>query len=141
MRVVVAKEVRILLFKYVDDTMRWSSTRSDVTLRAVYNGLIFLNQIEYTADDVEFVEEQIKFFLSVFKKYVAVDTSLDEEYKEIMKLESKEKKKALKKYHLKKESNKKMESQKVKLLSALLSGINRALPFSKSMNYAAKVIE
>lgn len=141
MRVVVAKEVRILLFKYVDDTMRWSSTRSDVTLRAVYNGLIFLNQIEYTADDVEFVEEQIKFFLSVFKKYVAVDTSLDEEYKEIMKLESKEKKKALKKYHLKKESNKEMESQKVKLLSALLSGINRALPFSKSMNYAAKVIE
>ena len=141
MRVVVAKEVRILLFKYVDDTMRWSSTRSDVTLRAVYNGLIFLNQIEYTADDVEFVEEQIKFFLSVFKKYVAADTSLDEEYKEIMKLESKEKKKALKKYHLKKESNKEMESQKVKLLSALLSGINRALPFSKSMNYAAKVIE
>ena len=141
MRVVVAKEVRILLFKYVDNTMRWSSTRSDVTLRAVYNGLIFLNQIEYTADDVEFVEEQIKFFLSVFKKYVAVDTSLDEEYKEIMKLESKEKKKALKKYHLKKESNKEMESQKVKLLSALLSGINRALPFSKSMNYAAKVIE
>lgn len=141
MRVVVAKEVRILLFKYVDDTMRCSSTRSDVTLRAVYNGLIFLNQIEYTADDVEFVEEQIKFFLSVFKKYVAVDTSLDEEYKEIMKLESKEKKKALKKYHLKKESNKEMESQKVKLLSALLSGINRALPFSKSMNYAAKVIE
>lgn len=141
MRVVVAKEVRILLFKYVDDTMRWSSTRSDVTLRAVYNGLIFLNQIEYTADDVEFVEEQIKFFLSVFKKYVAVDTSLDEEYKEIMKLESKEKKKALKKYHLKKESNKEMESQKVKLLSALLSGINRALPFSKSMSYTAKVIE
>ena len=121
--------------------MRWSSTRSDVTLRAVYNGLIFLNQIEYTADDVEFVEEQIKFFLSVFKKYVAVDTSLDEEYKEIMKLEGKEKKKALKKYHLKKESNKEMESQKVKLLSALLSGINRALPFSKSMNCAAKVIE
>ena len=141
MRVVVAKEVRILLFKYVDDTMRWSSTRSDVTLRSVYNGLIFLNQIEYTADDVEFVEEQIKFFLSVFKKYVAVDTSLDEEYNEIMKLEGKEKKKALKKYHLKKESNKEMESQKVKLLSALLSGINRALPFSKSMNYAAKVIE
>ena len=112
-----------------------------MTLRSVYNGLIFLNQIEYTADDVEFVEEQIKFFLSVFKKYVAVDTSLDEEYNEIMKLEGKEKKKALKKYHLKKESNKEMESQKVKLLSALLSGINRALPFSKSMNYAAKVIE
>ncbi|KAK8814204.1 hypothetical protein WA158_008066 [Blastocystis sp. Blastoise] len=120
MRPTVAKEVRLLLIK------------NDITLKTIYNGLIFLNQIEYISTDGQFIEDQILFFLSIFKKYVIDEEKEQETMKQINELSGKEREKALRKYINKKKDNKELETSRTKILSALLTGINRAIPFSDS---------
>ena len=111
MRDVVSKEVRQLL------------SRSEMPIRGIYYGVSFLNQIEFTSKDSNLAGSLIMFYFSLFKKYTVL--TLDE-------LKAKDKKKG-------KNAKKGAESEKLegtmetrlKLISALLTGINRALPFGQ----------
>ena len=111
MRDVVSKEVRQLL------------SRSEMPIRGIYYGVSFLNQIEFTSKDSSLAVSLIMFYFSLFKKYTML--TLDE-------LKAKDTKKG-------KKGKKGAESEKLegtmetrlKLISALLTGINRALPFGQ----------
>lgn len=108
MREVASKEVRQLL------------VRSDVTIKTVYHGVLFLNQLEFVDGENDFVVSLISFYFQLFKKY----TSLT--------LEGKKKKRVK---NRKNREEKKDEGDnnevRLKVISALLTGINRAMPYGK----------
>ena len=118
MREVVSKEVRQLL------------SRSEMSIRGIYYGVSFLNQIEFTSNDNDLAVSLIMFYFSLFKKYTIL-TLEGLKSKEKTKISKKKAKKNAKKG--KKGANvEKLEGTtetRLKLISALLTGINRALPF------------
>ena len=108
MREVVSKEVRQLL------------VRNDVTIKTVYHGVLFLNQLEFVDGENDFVVSLLSFYFLLFKKYA------------VLTLESKKTKKTKnrKNREVKKDEGDNNEIR-LKVISALLTGINRAMPYGK----------
>ena len=106
MREVVSKEVRQLL------------VRNDVTIKTVYHGVLFLNQLE-------FVESLLSYYFLLFKKYA------------VLTLEGKKTKKTKNRKNRENREVKKDEGDnnetRLKVISALLTGINRAMPYGKGV--------
>ena len=118
MRGVVSKEVRQLL------------ARTDTSIRCIYYGVSFLNQLEFTSDDNDLAAELVLFYFLLFKKYSIL--ALEEQSKQS---KNKKKDKKGKDKKGKKNSNtEKVEGSpelRLKLISAILTGINRALPYGQ----------
>ena len=110
MREVVSKEVRQLL------------VRNDVTIKTVYHGVLFLNQLEFVDGENDFVVSLLSFYFLLFKKYA------------VLTLEGKKEKKTKnrKNREVKKDKGDNNEIR-LKVISALLTGINRAMPYGKGM--------
>ena len=106
MREVVSKEVRQLL------------VRNDVTIKTVYHGVLFLNQLE-------FVVSLLSYYFLLFKKYA------------VLTLEGKKTKKTKNRKNRENREVKKDEGDnnetRLKVISALLTGINRAMPYGKGV--------
>ena len=106
MREVASKEVRQLL------------VRSDV-----YHGVLFLNQLEFVDGENDFVVSLISFYFQLFKKYASLT------------LEGKKKKRVKNRRNRENREEKKDEGDnnevRLKVISALLTGINRAMPYGK----------
>lgn len=111
MREVASKEVRQLL------------VRSDVTIKTVYHGVLFLNQLEFVDGENDFVVSLISFYFQLFKKYASLT------------LEGKKKKRVKNRKNRENREEKKDEGDnnevRLKVISALLTGINRAMPYGK----------
>lgn len=123
MREVVSKEVRQLL------------SRSDMSVRGIYYGVSFLNQIEFTSKDNDLAVSLIMFYFSLFKKYTML-TLEQMKQKDSKKDKKKKDKKKKGKKGRKGADNEKLEGTmetRLKLISALLTGINRALPFGQGI--------
>ena len=112
MREVVSKEVRQLL------------VRNDVTIKTVYHGVLFLNQLEFVDGENDFVVSLLSFYFLLFKKYA------------VLTLESKKAKTKNRKNRenreVKKDEGDNNETR-LKVISALLTGINRAMPYGKGV--------
>lgn len=110
MREVVSKEVRQLL------------VRNDVTIKTVYHGVLFLNQLEFVDGENDFVVSLLSFYFLLFKKYA------------VLTLEGKKAKKTKnrKNREVKKDEGDNNETR-LKVISALLTGINRAMPYGKGV--------
>lgn len=106
MRAVVAREVQQLL------------VRGELPVKTVYYGTCFLNQLEFSGEDKEFAGELVRFYFSLFRKYATL--TLQAEH-------AKSKRKNGKNSAPKEDPN----ATRLKLLSAILTGINRALPFGE----------
>ena len=104
MRGVVSHEVRQLL------------VRTDTSLHTMYYGIIFLNQLEFTKEDQKLALELVEFYFSLFKKYSALVLEFQKP----------------KKKSRKKEVNSQNDTKTLylKLISGIITGINRALPYS-----------
>lgn len=113
MREVVSKEVRQLL------------VRNDVTIKTVYHGVLFLNQLEFVDGENEFVVSLLSFYFLLFKKYA------------VLTLENKKTKKTKNRKNRENREVKKDEGDnnetRLKVISALLTGINRAMPYGKGV--------
>lgn len=113
MREVVSKEVRQLL------------VRNDVTIKTVYHGVLFLNQLEFVDGENDFVVSLLSFYFLLFKKYA------------VLTLESKKTKKTKNRKNRENREVKKDEGDnnetRLKVISALLTGINRAMPYGKGV--------
>ena len=113
MREVVSKEVRQLL------------VRNDVTIKTVYHGVLFLNQLEFVDGENDFVVSLLSFYFLLFKKYA------------VLTLESKKAKKTKNRKNRENSEVKKDEGDnnetRLKVISALLTGINRAMPYGKGV--------
>lgn len=108
MREVASKEVRQLL------------VRSDVTIKTVYHGVLFLNQLEFVDGENDFVVSLITFYFQLFKKYASLT------------LEGKKKKRVKnRKNRVEKKDEGDNNEVRLKVISALLTGINRAMPYGK----------
>lgn len=108
MREVASKEVRQLL------------VRSDVTIKTVYHGVLFLNQLEFVDGENDFVVSLISFYFQLFKKYASLT------------LEGKKKKRVKnRKNRVEKKDEGDNNEVRLKVISALLTGINRAMPYGK----------
>lgn len=111
MREVVSKEVRQLL------------VRNDVTIKTVYHGVLFLNQLEFVDGENDFVVSLLSYYFLLFKKYA------------VLTLESKKAKKTKNRKNRENSEVKKDEGDnnetRLKVISALLTGINRAMPYGK----------
>lgn len=108
MREVASKEVRQLL------------VRSDVTIKTVYHGVLFLNQLEFVDGENDFVVSLISFYFQLFKKYASLT------------LEGKKKKRVKNhKNRVEKKDEGDNNEVRLKVISALLTGINRAMPYGK----------
>ena len=114
MRMVVSKEVRQLLI------------RSDVTIKAVYYGTCFLNQLEFSPEDNDFAVDLITFYFSLFRKYATLTLEADQKQKK-QKKQRKHRKPS--KANVEEDAN----ETRLKLLAAILTGINRAMPYGNSM--------
>lgn len=110
MREVVSKEVRQLL------------VRNDVTIKTVYHGVLFLNQLEFVDGENDFVVSLLSYYFLLFKKYA------------VLTLEGKKAKKTKnrKNREVKKDEGDNNETR-LKVISALLTGINRAMPYGKGV--------
>ena len=121
MRGVVSKEVQQLL------------ARTDTSIRCVYYGVSFLNQMEFTSDDNDLAAELVVFYFLLFKKYSIL--ALEEQLQQ-----SKNSKKGRKDKKGKKNTNtEKVDGSlemRLKLISAILTGINRALPYGQGSESA-----
>ena len=113
MREVVSKEVRQLL------------VRNDVTIKTVYHGVLFLNQLEFVDGENDFVVSLLSYYFLLFKKYA------------VLTLESKKAKKTKNRKNRENSEVKKDEGDnnetRLKVISALLTGINRAMPYGKGV--------
>lgn len=112
MREVVSKEVRQLL------------VRNDVTIKTVYHGVLFLNQLEFVDGENDFVVSLLSFYFLLFKKYA------------VLTLESKKAKTKNRKNRENREVKKDegdSNETRLKVISALLTGINRAMPYGKGV--------
>ena len=69
MRGVVSKEVRQLL------------ARTDTSIRCIYYGVSFLNQLEFTSADNDLAAELVLFYFLLFKKYSIL--ALEEQSKRV----------------------------------------------------------
>ena len=108
MREVASKVVRQLL------------VRSDVTIKTVYHGVLFLNQLEFVDGENDFVVSLISFYFQLFKKYASLT------------LEGKKKKRVKnRKNRVEKKDEGDNNEVRLKVISALLTGINRAMPYGK----------
>ena len=111
MREVVSKEVRQLL------------VRNDVTIKTVYHGVLFLNQLEFVDGENDFVVSLLSYYFLLFKKYA------------VLTLEGKKAKKTKNRKNRENREVKKDEGDsnetRLKVISALLTGINRAMPYGK----------
>ena len=108
MREVASKEVRQLL------------VRSDVTIKTVYHGVLFLNQLEFVDGENDFVVSLISFYFQLFKKYASLT------------LEGKKKKRVKnRKNRVEKKDEGDNNEVRLKVISALLTGLNRAMPYGK----------
>ena len=108
MREVASKEVRQLL------------VRSDVTIKTVYHGVLFLNQLEFVDGENDFVVSLISFYFQLFKKYASLT------------LEGKKKKRVKnRRNRVEKKDEGDNNEVRLKVISALLTGINRAMPYGK----------
>lgn len=121
MREVVATEVKQLLVK------------GDSSVKTIYYGITFLNQIEFTAEDNDFAVSLIHFYFSLFNKYAVL--TLESEQKQ-RKKNKKNKKKAKEQKKLVGDTN----ETRLKLISAILTGINRAIPYGESMIWINHII-
>lgn len=110
MREVVSKEVRQLL------------VRNDVTIKTVYHGVLFLNQLEFVDGENDFVVSLLSYYFLLFKKY-AVLTLEGKKTKNRKNRENRE---------VKKDEGDNNETR-LKVISALLTGINRAMPYGKGV--------
>lgn len=106
MRPVVAKEVQQLL------------VRGELPVKTVYYGTCFLNQLEFSAEDKQFAGELVAFYFSLFRKFAAL--ALQAQH-------AKSKRKGPKKPAVGEDPT----ATRLKLLSAILTGINRALPYGE----------
>lgn len=115
MRMAVSKEVRQLLI------------RSDVTIKTVYYGTCFLNQMEFSPEDSDFAVDLISFYFSLFRKYATLTLEADQKQKKQKKLKKPRK-------YRKASGSKESEDNntRLKLLAAILTGINRAMPYGNS---------
>ena len=117
MREVVATEVRQLI------------VQSDTGIRTIFYGITFLNQIEFTMEDKEFAASLIHFYFSLFNKYSVLTVEYDKKQKSKKRMNRKSQKKAKLEKKMVGESN----ETRLKLLSAILTGINRALPYGEGI--------
>ena len=120
MRLVVSKEVRQLM------------VRADVSIKAVYYGTCFLNQMEFTQEDNEFVVSLISFYFSMFRKYATLTLQSEQQSKKAGNKKGKKAKKGKKgevTTSVNKQANEDPNETRLKLLSAILTGINRAMPY------------
>ena len=117
MREVVATEVRQLI------------VQSDTGIRTIFYGITFLNQIEFTVEDKEFAASLIHFYFSLFNKYSILTVEYDKKQKSKKRMNRKSQKKAKLEKKMVGESN----ETRLKLLSAILTGINRALPYGEGI--------
>ena len=106
MRPVVAKEVQQLL------------VRGELPVKTVYYGTCFLNQLEFSAEDKQFAGELVAFYFSLFRKFAAL--ALQAQH-------AKSKRKGPKKPAVGEDPT----ATRLKLLSAILTGLNRALPYGE----------
>ena len=109
----VSKEVRQLL------------VRNDVTIKTVYHGVLFLNQLEFVDGENDFVVSLLSYYFLLFKKYA------------VLTLEGKKAKKTKNRKNRENREVKKDEGDnnetRLKVISALLTGINRAMPYGKGV--------
>lgn len=114
MRIVVSKEVRQLLI------------RSDISIKAVYYGTCFLNQLEFSSEDNDFAVDLIGFYFSLFRKYATLTLEADQKQKQ--KKQKKRKNRKQTKTNTVEDAN----ETRLKLLAGILTGINRAMPYGNS---------
>lgn len=119
MREVVATEVKQLL------------VRNDSSIKTIYYGVTFLSQIEFTSDDSEFAMSLISFYFPLFNKYSMLTLESEKQQKKDKK-NKKNKKKNKKKAKEEKKLVGETNETRLKLISAILTGINRAIPYGKS---------
>ena len=109
--------------------------RADVSIKAVYYGTCFLNQMEFTQEDNEFVVNLISFYFSMFRKYATLTLQFEQQSKNGKNKKAKKAKKAKKgkkgevTTSVNKQANEDPNETRLKLLSAILTGINRAMPY------------
>ena len=106
--------------------------RADVSIKAVYYGTCFLNQMEFTQEDNEFVVSLISFYFSMFRKYATLTLQSEQQSKKAGNKKAKKAKKGKKgevTTSVSKQANEDPNETRLKLLSAILTGINRAMPY------------
>ena len=86
----------------------------------MYHGVLFLNQLEFVDGENDFVVSLISFYFQLFKKYASLT------------LEGKKKKRVKnRKNRVEKKDEGDNNEVRLKVISALLTGINRAMPYGK----------
>lgn len=121
MRAVVVREVEQLLL------------RPNITQRAQFYAVCFLNQVPFRKDDTELARTVVKMYMDLFVAFIA------EKKKEIVLKEEKKLKTAARKKRRRKASKKPEklchevteETKNSRLMAALLLGVNRAFPYTK----------
>mmetsp|Transcript_1401 Transcript_1401/g.1883 ORF Transcript_1401/g.1883 Transcript_1401/m.1883 type:complete len:1050 (-) Transcript_1401:826-3975(-) len=114
--------------------------RPKVTPRGIYCGAIFMNQtVLQQLGDEELARRLIKIYVRLFKHLVSKDTIGGEESEDKDTFKKKTNKNGKKKRGKGKKNGKpdevqqSQEAMKKKLLSAILTGVNRAFPYAKTM--------
>lgn len=116
MRAIVATEVKQQLVK------------NESSIKTIYYGITFLNQIEFTVEDNEFALSLISFYFSLFNKYSVLTLEYEKKSKVNYRQNKKSKKKAKEEKKMLGETN----ETRLKLIAAILTGINRAIPYGES---------
>lgn len=106
--------------------------RPNVSERAQYYGILTLNQTVLTRNDIDVANKLIEIYFTFFHKTLAKKDHLEAAAKLDAKVtaKAKEKSKKDKKKNLVEESEAYVEEQDARMVAAVLTGVNRAFPFS-----------
>lgn len=124
MRLIVVKEVEQLL------------TRPNITRKTQYYAVLFLNQIPFTNEDVELARRFVRIYFDLFTSCLAEEEKMKKENKKLEDKKSKSKKGRKQKKKSQNKSTAKQaqndnDAKESRLMGALLTGVNRAFPFTK----------
>ncbi|KAI9292343.1 CBF-domain-containing protein [Neoconidiobolus thromboides FSU 785] len=119
MKQIVATEIENILF------------RSNISLRAQYYSVITLNQFSLSRDDAELSNSLMETYFTLFKKILAIKEERPNK-KKTKKDRKKDKNSNNKgKLQIKESTASSEDSEKIGLIAGILTGVNRAFPFSK----------
>ncbi|KAH9810578.1 CBF/Mak21 family-domain-containing protein [Melampsora americana] len=151
MKSIIIREISSLMFKFDDSKSQTESIQrktkelSKVQDHSRYYGTITLNQIILVKDQDELVAKKlIEVYFELFKEILGQTEQEEEgsgeveelneeeiEEKELKRKEKLRQKKGKKKLEAEEEEELTIKERKAKLLSAILTGLNRALPYGK----------
>lgn len=122
MRLVVVREVEHMLL------------RPNITRKAQYFAIVFLNQIRFTRDDVELARKLLKIYMDLFKACITTPVRSEQSNLAVRKPNAEFKKRKDNPKRKKKKATLPKVSEEVeqsRLMGALLIGANRAFPYSE----------